>query len=69
MKQLTAYEAFIRLNSLYVRFLTKPRKRGRIIQEIEEMTRIICEDDKVLPGLKQRAKNMLKYYQNMMENV
>ena len=66
MRKLTAYEALMKLNGLYVRFLTKPQKRRQTLKTIKYMTAIVCTDKRTLDSVKQRAQTNLERYRGML---
>lgn len=55
-KNPTTTAVFEELNTLYVQFLKKPRKRERIFERIDMLTETICADEKVMEIIKIRTK-------------
>ena len=63
---MTSYDALLKLNTLYVKFLRVPRLRKTLFDEISTLTDIVCADEKVLSRIKQKAQERVIDFEGML---
>lgn len=66
-KDSTTSAALEELNTLYVQFLKKPRKRERIFGRIDTLTETICADEKVMDILRIRTKRKREQFRALLQ--